>query len=235
MKSIVLAAALVSLAGCAAPFKQSFEPRNAGAIRTIALVEPVEPEGYVAFDYGHPGMYMGLVSGIVTGSHLEEDGRKFTMHLRQAGFEIARRLGERTAFELERRGYDVRRVSHADYATGVDAVLMLEPRMVGYVAPRMLTDYIPALSVVAELMPAGKPDAEPLYRDGFIFGWQSFSGWWVNLPSPKEYSYRNFADLIKRSEEAADGLWLGADRIAERIASDFAPARSPAHALSLRH
>jgi hypothetical protein len=235
MQTIVLAAVVVALAGCAAPFKQSFEPRAAGTVRTIALVEPVEPEGYVALDYGHPAMYMGLVSGIVTGSHLEEDGRKFTAHLRRAGFEISRRLGERTAFELERRGYYVRRVSHADYATGVDAVLTLEPRTVGYVAPRMLTDYIPALSVVAELMPPGEPGAGPLYRDGFIFGWQSFSGWWVNMPSPKEYSYRNFADLIKRSEEAADGLWLGADRIAERIASDFAFIRSATGALSLSH
>ena len=234
MKSIVLAAVVLALAGCTAPFKQSFEPRSAGTIRSIALVEPVEPEGYVAFDYGHPGMYMGLVSGIVTGSHLEEEGRKFTAHLRRAGFEIARRLGERTAFELERRGYEVKRVSHADYATGVDAVLTLQPKTVGYVAPRVLTDYIPALGVVVELTPAGNPDAEPLYRDGFMFGWQSFSGWWVNLPAPKEYSYRNFADLIKRSEEAADGLWLGADRIAERVAADFAFARPPADALTLR-
>ncbi|MGQ0654567.1 MAG: hypothetical protein ACT4P4_20265 [Betaproteobacteria bacterium] len=111
---------------------------------------------------------------------------------------------------------------------------MGKPMMVGYVAPRVLTDYIPALSVVVELMPAARPDAMPVYRDGFMFGWQGFTGWWVNLAAPPEYGYRNFADLMKRSDEAADGLTVGAERIAERLAADFMLARAAADALSLK-
>ena len=213
--------------------KYSFEPKAADSIHRIALVEPVEPEQYTAFNLGHPGMYLGLASGIVTGSHMEAEGKQLTAHLRQTGFDIGRRLAERTVHELERRGYEVVRVTHVDDAKGVDAVLTLKPMMVGYVAPRILTDYIPALSVVAELMPAGRPEAEPVYRDGFLFGWQGFTGWWVTLPAPPEYSYRNFADLMKRSEEAADGLTVGADRIAERLAADFRLSRPAADALTL--
>jgi hypothetical protein len=233
MKAIFVAVLLVLLNGCTSPMKYSFDSRAADAMRRIALVEPVEPGSYVAFDYGHPGMYLGLVSGIVAGSHMEEEGRQFTAHMRRTGFDVARRLADRAAHELGRRGYDVVRVKQLDDAKGVDAVLTLKPMMVGYVAPRVLTDYIPALSVVVDLMPAGRPDANPLYREGFMFGWQGFTGWWVTLEALPEYSYRNFADLMKRSDEAADGLTLGADRIAARLAADFTLTRPAADALTL--
>jgi hypothetical protein len=233
MKAIVIAALVLLLNGCTSPMKYSFEPGAADSIRRIALVDPVEPEQYTAFNLGHPGMYLGLASGIVTGSHMEAEGKAFTAHLRQTGFDLGRRLAERTVHALERRGYEVVRVTSVADARGVDAVLTLTPMMVGYVAPRVLTDYIPAISVVAELVPAGRPEAEPVYRDGFLFGWQGFTGWWVPLPAPPEYSYRNFADLMKRSEEAADGLTLGADRIAERLAADFMLTRTAVDALTL--
>ena len=234
MKRIVIAALIILLGGCTSPMKYAFEPAAAESIRTIALVEPVEPEHYTAFNFGHPGMYLGLASGIVTGSHMEAEGKAFTAHLRRTGFDIARRLSDRTALELERRGYEIVRVTQMDDAKGVDAILTLRPMMVGYVAPRVLTDYIPALSVVVELVPARRHDAEPVYRDGFLFGWQGFTGWWVPVPAPPEYSYRNFADLMKRSDEAADGLTVGADRIAERLAADFILTRTAADALTLR-
>jgi hypothetical protein len=214
MKAIVIAALVALCSGCTSPMKYAFEPGEAQSIRTIALVEPIEPEQYTAFDFGHPGIY------------LWGDRNAFTAHLRRTGFDVAQRLADRTALELERRGYEVVRVTQVEDARNVDGILTLKPMMVGYVAPRILTDYIPALSVVVELMPAGKPDAEPVYREGFLFGWQGFTGWWVTLDAPPEYSYRNFADLMRRSDEAADGLCVGADRIAERLAADFTVTRT---------
>lgn len=233
MKAIAIAALIVLCSGCTSPMKYAFAPSAAQSIRTVALVEPIEPEQYTAFNLGHPGMYLGLASGIVTGSSMEAEGKAFTAHLRRTGFDVARRLADRTTIELERRGYEVVRVTQVEDARGVDGILTLKPMMVGYVAPRILTDYIPALSVVVELMPAGNPDAEPAYREGFLFGWQGFTGWWVTLEAPPEYSYRNFADLMKRSEEAADGLVVGADRIAARLASDLALTRPAADTLTL--
>src|ERR1051325_3254164 len=111
MRLLFMALAVV-LAGCANnPLSQSLDPQAAKTIRTIALVDSPEPDRYIAFDLGHPGMFMGIVSGLVTGSSQERNGDRFTEELKGQGFVVGSRLSERTAHELATRGYKVVRVA----------------------------------------------------------------------------------------------------------------------------
>ena len=227
---LAVAALVAVLAGCANnPLSTSLDPQAAKTIRTIALVDAPDPERFSAFDLGHPGMFMGIVSGIVTGSSQEKNGDRFTEELKGQGFVVGSRLSERTAQALSARGYKVVRVaSEKEARQGMaDAILTMEATTAGYIAPRVNRGYEPALGVEVSLMPLKAPGeyVEALYRDRFMFGWETITGLWSVLPAPETYSYRNFGELMKRSAEAAGGLTIGADLIAERVAKDLDRSR----------
>src|SRR5262245_37885765 len=130
LASLVVACAAVTLAGCAEfepLLTKSLEPQAAKTLRRIAIVETPEPESYVAFDLGHPGMLMGIGSLFVTGSAMERNGAQFTSALRGKRFEIGRRLTESTASALAAHGYEVMRIGEHALDVEADAVLRLTP------------------------------------------------------------------------------------------------------------
>jgi hypothetical protein len=227
---------LLALAGCASAPKQALDKTAAQSIRTIAVVEAREPSKYVTWNFGHPGMMFGAIGGAIAGASMEDNATKFTNKLRARQFEVSKRLSDKTAAKLAASGYrvvrvpDVREIKNdmiiLDYKkidTEADAILNVTPTMVGYISTHGFNDYIPALGVYVELVDSGngKHEVSRLYQDRFMFGWEPSAGGWTHVPSPANFSYANFDDLMNRSDAAAAGLLAGAELIADKLASDI--------------
>lgn len=228
---------LLALAGCASAPKQALDKTAAQSIRTIAVVEAREPSKYVTLNFGHPGMMFGAIGGAIAGASMEDNATKFTNKLRAKQFEVGKHLSDKTAEKLAASGYRVVRVPDVrevkddkiilDYKkihTDADAILNVMPTMVGYVSTSGFNDYIPALGVIVELVSNsnGKDEVNRLYQDRFMFGWEPSAGSWIHVPSPANFSYSNFDDLMNRSDVAATGLLAGAELVADRLARDIA-------------
>lgn len=144
---------VAGLAACAAP-RVPLTPDAAGQLHKIALLEVQEPP-----EYGVANLYLEsfLGGGIVNMQH----GKEFTEVLRQSGFSISREIADRleaaltaAGFEVERvqatrKPYQIRVISHA--STTADAILNVSIGA-GYVPAHGVDDYIPTVSVRAELL-----------------------------------------------------------------------------------
>lgn len=220
------------LSGCSGLPKQPLDRKVAAGVTKIALVEAREPDKYETLNFGHPGMFFGAIGGFVAAADMDVKGGQLTDALRARGFAIAPTLTQRVAGKLQRNGYQVERVGDLreikdgkltlDYSkivSDADAVLSISPTLVGFISTRGINSYRPALGLVAELVAKNRQDV--LYREYFMYGWETSAGKWVHVPAPPAYSFGNFDDLIAQSPLAADGLMVGAEELSERLTRDF--------------
>lgn len=217
---------LITLTSCAAP-RTPLAPDAAGQLHKIALLEVQEPPEYGAANIYLESFFGG---GIVNMQH----GKEFTQVLRQRGFSISREMANRlqaalttAGFEVERvqatrKPYQIRVISHG--ATTADAILNVNVGA-GYISLHGVDDYIPAVSVRAELLENRTGREDPIYVERFSYGYANplISG--IQIEAPPEYSYGSFGKLMDSNVEAGEGLLKGADLISDQLAHSIASAK----------
>jgi hypothetical protein len=102
-------------------------------------------------------------------------------------------------------------------ATSADAVLVLSPMLVGFVATGMTSDYLPTVRLTAILL--GKDRKDPLYRGYHAAGWAPSQAGWKTAPARKTFS--NFDALMADPAATADALRASGDSVAESVVEDL--------------
>ena len=98
-----------------------------------------------------------------------------------------------------------------------DAVLIISPTVIGFIATGVTSDYLPTITVVATLV--GKDRKEQLYRGFHSSGWApKADGWKVSRPRS---TYANFDALMADPKASAAALTEAGDAIAESVSGDL--------------
>jgi hypothetical protein len=216
---IALLPILFVFSGCATPTKP-LTPDVAGQIHKIAVLEvPGEDQ------YGVTNLYLEGVAfgGLVNLSHTKE----FTLALRQRDVSIRRAFEDDLVHALIAAGFEVERVeatrnagkvsSHAK--TTADALLNFVIGG-GYVSHGP-DDYIPTVSVTAELMENKTGQQSRIYLDRYFYGYKPAMLTAIEIAAPTGYSYGSYDKLLQSNVEAGEGLLKGAAMISERLANDI--------------
>lgn len=218
--------------GCAAPAPK-IDAQGAGLspIKTVAVVTSPEPPAYTVVNLGHPGLAFGIVGGAVAAADMKAKQDRLSEALRARGTAINGKLAELVASRLAASGYEARvedapwKESQGNYrlevedlqATTADAVLVLSPMLVGFVATGMTSDYLPTVRLTATLF--GKGAREPLYRGYHAAGWTPNQAGWKTAPARKTFA--NFDALMADPSATADALRASGDSVAESVADDL--------------
>lgn len=218
------------LAGCAGPVRIEVAPATLAAISTVDIITPPEPKTYAVLNFGHPGMAFGLIGGIAAAADQASKQDQLTALLKKTNLNTSRRIAEEVATRLTAMGYRSRTeegpweeknggysLAFENIKSDADAVMIIIPTIVGFVAPGMASDYLPTITAVATLL--GKDRKNPLYRGYHVYGWEPMAGQWKHLPPSK--TFENFAALYSDSEASAKTLTDAALAVSHSIATDL--------------
>lgn len=229
LTAALLAAALF---GCASVPKQAFDPTANANLKRIALLEIDEPKQYVVFDFGNPGMLFGAIGGALAGGDMELKGQHLTERLQAQNLKLGSRLTASIEQKLGALHYEVIRLTGvrekpntlvSDYTkvrADADAILDVLIVMTGYISQGIISDYEPCLRVSVRLV--STQNQQVLYRELLAYGepWR-VTGPWVQLPYTKSVGFSNFDKLLDSPKEAGEGIGLGIEAIASKIAFDL--------------
>ncbi|MGZ5685651.1 MAG: hypothetical protein ACXWG9_16120 [Usitatibacter sp.] len=229
MTAILLVAAAM-LAACGAMPKIDGDPAKLSGIRSITVIRAPEPQTYTMLNLSHPGMAFGLIGGLVAASDAEDKAKMLSKAYHKQGRAIAASLAAKVADALKRDGYETRTedgnwvekdgkrtLEFAAIRSDADAVLVVTPAIIGFVAPRMGADYYPTITVGATLL--GKDRKEKIYVGFHASGWEMTREGWHNTAAA--VTYPNFTDLMRDTRASAASLDAAAEAIAATIAADL--------------
>lgn len=219
------------ISACVGPVpKIDSSPAQLAPIRTIAVIQPPEPKEYTVLFLGHPGMAFGIVGGIIAANDQIGKQERLSRALRDQGTAVSAKLAAKVAAELLRSGYDARveeapweevegrfKLPYEKIQSAADAVLVISPTTVGFVATGVTSDYMPTIWMGANLL--GKDRKEPLYRGFHATGWQPKGEGWKFTPPSKGFA--NFDELMANTSASGGSLEEAAGLIAATVVSDL--------------
>jgi hypothetical protein len=225
---LALLALAASLSACATISQQQFNPQ-AESIHTIALISVADPVEYRTTDYGSKAGLLGPIGGAAIASGAAKMTAALTQAVKESKFDYSRAMQAALTEQLTRAGYKVVTVSArrdgakllSDYSAvpsgGADALLDIEGLVVGYSSVSVYDgDLRPHVQVNARLVSA--KTRAPLYSEQFLFGYHNAFMSATELPSDKQYYFKNFESLMDNKARAIEGLQRGTETIAAQIA-----------------
>lgn len=225
VQAILHVLAVTLFSACAGPApKIDASPSAIAGIKTVAVIRPPEPKAYVLVHFGHPrgASAAGDLSGkqvILTAATREKNlpspserlATDLANQLRKFGFQA--RVEDGPWEESDGRfKIDVEKIT-----SSADAVLIVNPTLIGFIAPGASSDYVPTVTAVVTLL--GNDRKEPIYRGYHACGWHSRHDIWRSSSTP--ISFVDYHSLISDPERAADSLALAASAVASTVAEDL--------------
>lgn len=222
---------LITLAACAGPGPRIDATAEALAnVRSIAVIRAPEPTTYMVVNFGHPGGAFGLVGGLFAAADQNSKQDRLSDAIAASGHSVTASLVESVADMLSRAGFEtVVEDGITDDSDGrqtillekvqskTDAVLVISPRIIGFIAGSATSDYLPTIAVVATLH--GNEAGEHLYRSSHVAGYKPKAGEWRT--SPAGTTFANFDALMANPERTAQSLTEAARAVATTIADDL--------------
>jgi hypothetical protein len=237
-----IVAALALTAGCASMTRTELAQNGLAGIRAVDVVMPPEPEAYQVTMAAHPGAAVGGAIGAVI---IIADQSAKTDRVKRAleghPISITRTMASVLVQRLKAAGYRVRQVEApwvpqslppsvnvAEIESDADALLVIAPRTVGFVAASALSPYEP--TVMAEVTLLGRDHKAVLYHGLHAAGINPAAGDWRTVPAR-----RSFADvdgLVANPAATASALTEAGTDVARAIADDIrlSAATTPAGA-----
>jgi hypothetical protein len=223
------------LAGCGGPSSQPFNPQSE-AIKTIALITVPDPSQYQAVDWGGKASLFGAVGGVATQADATTMSLALSTAAKEANFEYSREMQTAVADRLTRAGFKVVAVTAkreapekllSDYsqvpAGGADALLDVDARTVGYSSYNIQDpDLRPHVHVDVRLVSA--KTRAVLYSEQILFGYHNPYMSATQLPSERQYYFKDFGTLMGDRTRALQGIRSGTQAIADHIAKRLTPA-----------
>jgi hypothetical protein len=177
-----LSLALLSslLAGCVQ--RVELDRAAAAGVRRVAVVSPAVPSRPTTPMLNAPGMWFGLVGGLVEAAVQETRDQRLRAALEGQGYRVRERLPEHLAQALEAAGFQARILvterSGTEFLQSypgepVDAFLDLAVWAYGYGSHGPSSPYRPFATVALRLAGA---DGRPIVQDSFSVNWPAL-GW----------------------------------------------------------
>jgi hypothetical protein len=221
---------LLVLAGCTGSNFQQFAPQSE-SIRTIALLTVPNPSAYQVVDWGGKASLFGAVGGAAVQMDARGMGETFGAAAKAANFDFGGEMQLAVMQSLKRAGFNMLLVPASrqapekllpDYSNipsaGADAFLDIGARVVGYSSYNLQdSDFRPHLHVDVRLVSA-KTKAV-LYSEQILFGYHNPYISATQLPSDKQYYYKDFNALMASKPKALEGLKRGVEAVADHIAA----------------
>ena len=219
------------IAGCAGPVPKKIDitPALLSNIESVAIVESPEIKTYAVINLGHPGRVLGLFGGLFAQADKQEMEAKLSQALRTHNISIPSALVESVAAELAGAGFKTRIerglwelkgnryvLPNEKMPIDVDAVLVISPAIVGFVATGATTDYLPTILAMVTLSDKSRTI---IYRAFHSTGYQPKEDGWRHTPS--KVTFANFAALMASPESTARSLNEAAPAIAATISTDL--------------
>jgi hypothetical protein len=101
--------------------------------------------------------------------------------------------------------------------SNADAVLVISPTIIGFVATGVTSDYLPTITAVVTLL--GKDRKEQLYRGFHASGWQPKADGWRN--SMAKTTFANFDALMADPTRTAASLSEAATAVTSTVSNDL--------------
>jgi hypothetical protein len=214
--------ALTLMAGCASLNRIELAQDALAGIRTIDVVVPPEPNAYSVTIENHPGTAVGGAIGaviVIADQSSKEDRLKLA--LRAQHISVTGAMANVLTQRLTSAGYRVRlveaqwdrqslpvSVNVAAVNSDADALLVITPRAVGFIAGGALVPYEPTVTAEATLL--GRDRKEVRYRGLHSAGHRPFVGEWRNVPARR--TFENVDNLVENPAATASALDRGRDR-----------------------
>ena len=236
MKSHIIASLALAacVAGCGSVSYQQFNAQSEG-VKAIALISIPNPVHYHAIDYGGKAALFGGVGGAIIATDAKTMSEAMTKAAKEANFDYSREMQATVIERLKRAGFNVVTVRAEreapqslvpDYSkvptAGADALLDIDARAVGYATYNLMDpDFRPHVQVDVRLVSA--KTRATLYSEQVMFGYHNPFIAATQLPSDKQYYFKDFGALMADQPRAFAGLRRGmqtiADHVAQRLSS----------------
>lgn len=235
IKPLLVIVAITVLAGCATPVpKIDSSPDALANVKTIAVIRSPEPKTYTVLHFGCPTcMFVGPLGVLAEEANRKSKQDILTHAIREKNeTPTAGVLAQSIATQLTRRGFIAKveegpwewnesdnhfQLEHEKITSSADAVLLVAPGTVGFIAKRPSSDYLPTILVVTTLL--GKDRKELLYRGYHAVGWKPPNDGWRH--SPPKVTFSDFDALMADPEKTAAALTDAASEIAVTVAEDL--------------
>ena len=221
-----------ALVGCSTATQRiDVEPAKLTGIRSIAVIRPPQRKAYTVINFNHPGMLFGAIGGLIAQEDANDKQKQLNEAFAAQRVDIATDLATVVAERLAREGYQAQvedgpweledgkyRLPYEKIRSDADAVLIMAPTLVGFVAPRLGADFQPTVRVVATLL--AKDHKTALYRGYHAAGWvPAVDVGWKETPSRE--TYPNFDAIIESPAASAAALKNAAATVATNVATDL--------------
>ncbi len=200
-------------------------------LRSIDLVMPPEPDGYVVAMENHPGTAVGgAIGAVITIADQSAKTNRVKQALGGQRIAISRTMADALVQRLRATGYRVRlieapwvpqsvppSVDVAAVESDADALLVVAPRTIGFVAGSAFTAYEP--TVMAEVTLLGRDRKTVLYRGLHSAGRKPSLGEWRNVPARQTFA--DVDGLVANPAATAAALTDAGTDVARAIADDI--------------
>ncbi len=226
-----LSVVVVALAGCAGIKPIEPQPGELQAIRSVTVATTSEPPPLAVRNLKHPAFMLGAIGGALVEADWNDKQARLADVMRPLSPAPAMQFGQLVVEHLKRLGYDVRAAAApwqpkaqdkpgfdaAAAAGGADALLVLEPRITGFVAAPG-HDYLPTLH--AEVRLFGRAGPTPVLQATYATGWAPEQQQ-LKATATHGREFGNFEALTADPAATAASLQRAASLLAERVAQDL--------------
>ncbi len=231
LRLTIIASLSLTLSACLNLKKQILQNTDAIKIETIAVINPQEPDKYIVKNFGHVGAAFGAVGNTIKQQSQSEMSAYLANTIKNNDFSFSRQLSDNIIFKLQAKGYKAFSIKNPEFEnnkstfdyskiiTDADAIILMETTTAGYISTTGLNDYIPAITIIVEMVK--NSNKKILYREYFVFGWKPSIGEWIHIPSPVFYNFSNFDEMTKNDKRVISGLSEGINAITSRLIKDF--------------
>jgi hypothetical protein len=229
-KAFATIAVCCALAACSAVPTVPSKPEVLARIQTVAVIRPPATKTYTVLYIGHPGTGFGLIGGLIAAGDMSSKQDRLTEALNKEKLSVPSGLAENIAERLSQQGFQATvedgpweakdgnsKLDFDKIQSSADAVLVILPTVVGFVATHLGSDYFPTVMVVATLL--DKDRKTQLYRGYHASGWEQKREGWKYTPA--DTSFANFNALMLEPAKTADSLVDAANAVSITIAGDL--------------
>jgi hypothetical protein len=224
-------AALALTAGCASMTRTELAQDGLAGIRVVDVVMPPEPSDYQVSMVSHPGAAVGgAIGAIIIGADQSAKTDRVKQALAGQPIAITRTMAGVLVQRLKAAGYRVRQIEAPWVPQSVppsvnveavesdaDALLVVAPRTIGFVASSALEPY--QATVMAEVTLLGRDHKAVLYHGLHSAGLNAAFGDWRNVPARR--SFQDVDGLVANPAATASALTDAGTDVARAIADDI--------------
>ena len=227
---LTLVGVALFLSGCAITPRIDTAPEKLSAVRSIAIIRPIEPATYTVYGMGSAWSAFGLIGTTIGEIRRANQEQSLTIALKAQGVSITKQLADGVASNLSGFGFEtyvenwpwenvsgVSELPIEKVTSSADAVLILQPLVIGFVSSGPLSDYVPTMLVSARLIK--RVSNEKLYSRNHESGSWNIAGDPKVIPAMPGFS--NVNALLSDTKSAASALIELSNAIAESIADDL--------------